>query len=281
MIMRMACGTNRWIFVVSSACLTACSAGSGESAGQELTDGTCGGTCGDSDVDDVDDGNDDIDTGNNTSDATGGAEETSFGMGDDVPLATSIPAIKQGEVDLATRVRLPEVVMTSPEGTIDATRAFFVQEDQQLEYAGLRVLLPQSFAMPSGGARLDLVGLVYQDEGLGWSLAIEDITEGDSAAPPEPIPVGLAEIAARGSEREALADMVVHVEDPEGDTLWISDVGTDDFEVSGEITVDLLPFGVAFDPPDVGAPIESITGVLFLVGERTLLLPRSGEEIVS
>ncbi|MEM9463594.1 MAG: hypothetical protein AAGF11_56170 [Myxococcota bacterium] len=254
----MAYGTNGWRSLLVVALLTACPSGDEPSLGGDSTS-----------------------TSSDDSQATGGAEETAFGMGDDLPLATDIPEIKQGQIPSGKRVELRAVVLSSPEGQIDQARSYFVRDPAHDSFAGLRVAAPPVFETPSGEFPLDLVGTaVFDDRREGWTLSLEQLFESRDPAPSiEPIVTELTVIAPGGSQREALADMLVRLDDPEGKTLWISAQLGNGFELSEQLVVDLEPFGVRLDPPPVDTSLASVTGLVLLEGDRTVLLPRSDDDL--
>lgn len=254
MVTAMAYGTNGWRSLLVVALMTACPSGDEPAAGDS--------------------------TSNDDSQATGGVEESGFGMGDDLPLATEIPQIKQGQIPSRSRVELRGVVLSSPEGEIDLARSYFVRDPGLDSFAGLRLAVPPVFETPSGERTLELIGTVLLDDRRGWTLSLERVLESSDSAPSiEPVVTELAMIAQGGSQREALADMLVRIDDSEGEMLWISNVRGNGFELSEQLVVDLEPFGVRLDPPAVGTTLTSITGLVLLEGEHTVLLPRSDDDL--
>lgn len=212
---------------------------------------------------------------------SGGAEDTNFGMDDDMPLAAFVSDIKRGSWDEGSFVSLRGIIVTSPAMDWGARPAQFVRDPGQSSYAGLRLDLV-SRAVIQMGELPEVVGYVARDDD-GYYLREAAARAGGVRAVPEPITVDARELLPEGERRESLADMVVVFAELDGEPMRVieDDIGRARFSVAPGLVVDLSAFVEGGEAPAVGTPIDKVTGVLVLEGSGARVLPRSAEELVA
>lgn len=219
-------------------------------------------------------------------DDTGGVEDsagsaTTFGMGDDMPLLTSIPDIKQGLIAVDTFVVIREVQPTSGRAFFDDEAWFYAEDITVEEFRGLQVIV-DSEASLNDGRMVDLTGYVRRSE-EGWALDLEIVGSGDEHEGAIPRVLTVGDLAA--SNAATYDDTLVGLssegsleltEEGESPGVWIvRDDG------SGEsVLLDMRPFGVEGLPLVLGARLEQLVGVVELGEGPAMILPRDASDIV-
>ncbi len=213
--------------------------------------------------------------------SSGGADDTGFGMDDDMPLVTSIPEIKRGHLPVGTMVDVHAAVVTSPVSDSADVLGMFVQDEDALSFGGLRVAVSASSPGAPIGEMVRLTGTVAQHSVHGWYLDPLQLDATDFGVALAPVRAEVADIRPQGSRREALSDMVIMVTAAEGESLRVLQniERRPGFLVDDGVWVHLEVFGVGVDLP-VGTELDSITGILQSDGNVSMILPRDTEAIV-
>lgn len=260
---------SRWLaaVVLCAACANEASPGDGDSEGNGSTTAMGPG---------ADDGGD-VSIG-----GSGSVDETGVGMDDDMPLLTSIPTIKQGNVGAGKWVELRGVIPTSRAFDDGTTVGAMVQDPERDAWAGLRLRLSPELGTPDPGFRIDVQGTVTQDPRYGVLLRVDLYATEGAASLPRPISTRTSDIGPGGALQESLDDMVVELIAPTGETLRVVEPGgtPQQFVLEDEVVVDLAPFGVDIPVPTPDTRLLEVRGVLVLDGTRSIVWPRSGDDIV-
>jgi len=215
-------------------------------------------------------------------DSTGGIDEnTTFGMGDDMPLVADIRDIKRGLLD-ERFVMIGPVPAISQRATLDGETWFYVQDPTLDEYMGLRITIDQEMDPPDFDHALTLVGTVRYAE-AGWTLDLEDVL---SSRPHEGVaPIVLEPVQLLGSSAAHYDDALVEIdaevglelveEGKEAGTVMVRD------DESGEqLLVDLRPFALDGLPFEPGMRLQRLAGVAEIFEGQVTLLPRSSGDFL-
>jgi hypothetical protein len=145
--------------------------------------------------------------GGNDDGATSGAEDTGAGMGGDLPIGASI--FELGALDNGLRIRIDDVVVTTPVHLADGQAVFFVQDLDGGLGSGAKVIL-EDLDLPElePGQVIDIVGR-NAPRGVFRSIVLaesndEVFVSAQSVALPEPIVISIEQLE---QEPEALVDL--------------------------------------------------------------------------
>ncbi|MCA9656459.1 MAG: hypothetical protein H6712_23130 [Myxococcales bacterium] len=209
--------------------------------------------------------------------ASGGAEESGYGMDDDMPLVASIPSIKTGEIGVGTLVEVRRVVVTSQLGELSNGIGYFVQDPSETTFAGIRVG-EGAASPPERGEGATIVAKVDRD-GAGPFLVPQSVVPDGIGGEPPPLRTDIAALAPGEPKREPLQDMVLMVVEGSGAPLTVGDElepGVLALREGVVIDLDLL---VDTPPLQTGALLEAVTGILVIEGETSVILPRGPEDL--
>lgn len=209
-----------------------------------------------------------------------GAADTSFGMGDDMPLPVTIEQVQRGEVGEGTWIAIAGVVAVTPAAPSEVRpgRELFVQDPAGGAYSGLRVVardvdLGQLLAP---GDAADLVGRVIErdDFVLLEVGASRDVVRLGPAALPEPTQVAIEELDADAPTARQYEGVVVQIADAtvtdtapcDGEFVLDDIVRVDDRFVPGQLPT-----------PSAGTAVTSVRGVFVRAsGSYELAPPEPG-----
>lgn len=201
-----------------------------------------------------------------------GSGDSPVGMGDDMPLVTSIPEIQQGAIADGTWVVVQSVVVTTPRVTAEPDSfidELFVQDQAGGPWSGLRVIMPGFLAELGVGVsdEVDVVGRVAQGEGY-FALAVgapytEIVRLGDGVLPPaEVVPVD--DLRLDDPQARAYEGIPIRVEQV---------MVTDDDPCDGEFVIeDTARVDDRFVPgtlpsPTAGTMLTAVEGVLVFASD--------------
>lgn len=212
-----------------------------------------------------------------------GAEDTAFGMGDDMPLPFAIAAVQQGEAGNGTRIALTGVIVVTPAAPSEVRegRELFVQDPAGGPYSGLRVV---SSALDLGellapGDEVDLVGEVVMHDGfvLLEISASDDVMRVGPTALPEPTPVTIVDLAVDSPTARQYEGVVVHIADA---TVTDTAPCAGEFVLDGIVRVDdrFVPGQLAM--PSDGALVSSVRGVFVRASGSYELAPPELDALV-
>lgn len=213
-------------------------------------------------------GGDTLDGGDGPADS-GGAEETDFGMDDDMPLVTSVPSIKHGSIAAGTLVLIEDAIVTTPAGLADEGGAeLYVEDREGGQYSGIVVRGVHDDDLLQPGALVDVVGRVR--DGIEHRfIEGEAYYFGDE---PQPAPLETS-IPAIGESLAAYEGVLIRLtnlkvsEDTDGTPLL-------DFKLrlDSRFASDLPPLGP-------GDGLFSIVGVLMATPQGLAIGPRSAQDL--
>ncbi|MEX1363891.1 MAG: hypothetical protein AB1Z98_12235, partial [Nannocystaceae bacterium] len=205
-----------------------------------------------------------------------GAEDTNFGMGDDMPLPFSVYEVQQGQAPQMMRVALTDVVVTTPAARSEALAGLerFVQEQQGGPYSGIRI---HSSAVDldtavSVGDTVDIVGSVTPHRGY-YMLTIdssEDLTVTGTAALPEPIVVAAADLRPEDPAARPYEGVPVRVQMA---TVTDDDPCDGEFILDAVVRVDDRFAPNALATPEDGQVFVAVEGVLIYADDSYELAP--------
>ncbi|MBL4686628.1 MAG: hypothetical protein JKY37_18675, partial [Nannocystaceae bacterium] len=206
--------------------------------------------------------------------ADDGAEDTGFGMGDDMPL--SVFQVQQGAATMGVRVAISNVVVTSPASPGEAMGGleFFVQELEGGPYSGLRVQgfdpLIEGFAAP--GDTIDVSGRIAQNGAYYMLLldTVDDITKVGTAEPPAPPVLTAGELSTQQASARQYEGVVVQVQ---GATVTDAQPCLGEFTLDDAVRVDDRFVPNALDMPVAGQVIAQVQGVLVFADDEYELAP--------
>jgi len=208
-----------------------------------------------------------------------GADDTTVGLGDDMPLALAIPDIQQGVVEAGTLIAIAGAIVTTPIARNDGDTAyeFFVQANEGGPYSGLRILIP-SAALGTAivpGTGVDLEGRLVQDGDL-YALEVfpEAVTERAGGAMPAAWVLEASELLE--DDLRAYEGVYVRVEnatvtDPapcDGEFVVDEIIRVDDRFAKGELPI--VEFGEA---------VRGIQGVMAATADRYELAPPNARDV--
>ena len=203
------------------------------------------------------------DDGWDTIDGDEGGDDTTLGMGDDMPLPFTIEQVQHGEA-AGQRIALTGVVTVSPSTTCEvlAGRELFVQDPAGGPWSGLRVVADRFDLgeLLDPGDAADLVGEVVTFEGfVALEVAAEsDVVRTGAVGLPAPTVVALADLAPTSDTARQYEGVVVQIADA---------TVTDAQPCDGELVLDdlvrvddrFVPGGL--DALEDGAIVSSVYGV--------------------
>jgi len=217
---------------------------------------------------------------------TSGAEDEGFGMGDDMPLITSLYDVNQSGVEAGDRVEIQGVVVTSPISMSEsgASVEFFVQEPDSGPYSGMRVRVDSELLDPPQLG--DEVTLIAQVRGQGRHQVLQvidtyDVEVTGHVALPEPIVVSTGELADPESEAAlAYEGVVVGVE---AVVVTTTDTCSGEFVIDSTLHVDDRYLLDGLPHPEAGQSFARLSGPLVYVlddeSEGLELAPRGDSDI--
>jgi len=201
-----------------------------------------------------------------------GAEDDTFGMGDDMPV--SIYSVQQGEVPADTAVVLESVLVISPSAVGEALggRELFVQELSGGAYSGLRVSVPEVGALAEVGDTVELHGTLTTHNGH-WILQV--VRAGDflltgTAAPPAPPVVPIQDLAVGTETARSYEGILVRVEDA---TVTDPDPCDGEFVLDDAVRVDDRFMPNALAVPVTGQVFTAVEGVVIFAEDSYELAP--------
>jgi len=209
-------------------------------------------------------------------------EDTTYGMGDDMPLRTTIPDVQRGRISTRERIALPGVVLISPSAEEGVVTGFevFVQDPLGGPFSGLRVHTdtfdPSELFVP--GDAVDIVGRLSSQDGF-YLLNVEtidDVTFVDAGEVPPPVVLSASELRATDPTARPYEGITVRVEDV---------VVTDPRPCEGEFVIDdtvrvddrFVPH--ALPAPEEGQILTAVEGVLIYAFDRYELAPPSADAV--
>lgn len=211
--------------------------------------------------------------GNGTLDEdSGGAEETGFGMDDDMPLVTTVPSVKQGTIDLGTYVLLEKVLVTAPTIAVGpGVRDLYVQDREGGLYSGIRISGGESSYDLRPGDLVDVLGRVRDLGGFRFIEGNADfiVEEGD----PPPLEVDVNDLLPGSVAEEVFEGVLIRLHDLK--------VSADD---DGTPLLDTLVrldarFAEDLPPVEPGTALWSIVGVLTMTPDGLAIAPRSAGDL--
>jgi DNA/RNA endonuclease YhcR with UshA esterase domain len=187
----------------------------------------------------------------------------------------TIYEIRQGMVAEDTRVRVEEVVVTSPPSFKGDT--FFVQDRKGGAHSGIAAFLldPEGLALQVGDV-ITLEGRYQEFYDLSEIVlsSAAEITRIDATFDVQPAVVAPADVGTGGSAQEDYEGVLVQVTDAQV-TQPANDFG--EFQVAGALQVDDYFFGMGASWPDppLDTTYAAITGVMIYDFEVAKLAPRT------
>lgn len=214
--------------------------------------------------------------------SSGGVDETGVGMDDDMPLVTSIPDIKQGHVAPGTLVLVPGAVATTPSFVDGDSSGAMIQDPEAMAFGGLRLRTAVGLPTPTPATRVDVIGELLDDASTGPVLHVSSLQTRGAAVPPDPIATTTGRVGPGGTLRTSLSDMVIQLVPPAGQSLHVdqADDTESSFVIDDGVVVELAPFDVDLPVPAPGTRLAEVTGVLVLVGQRSLVWPLTADHVI-
>lgn len=211
-------------------------------------------------------------------DESGGAEETGFGMDDDMPLVTDIPDIKTGEVEVGTWVHIPDAIASTRDVDYPGGwRELCIQDPDGGEYSGIVVVVPDTNEFFVPGDPVEVIGTVRQALGYVYVDATADSIELTEDEWPQLVPVDLdvntifpfsPTLPPHQAVVVRLQNLKVTSVQPSGSAV-LDDRVVVDQRYSGE-----LP------PLEVGDTLSEARGPLLITDQGIAIAPRSGADLV-
>lgn len=203
-----------------------------------------------------------------------GAEDTGFGMGDDMPL--TIFEVQQGAAVPGDRVVISNVVVTSPVslGEEIGGREFFVQELVGGPYSGLRVQTGwrEIETLVEPGMTIDVSGSIAQNGDFVMLRVsdVEDVIEVGTGQLPTPPIVTASELSTDDDAARAYEGVVVRVVDG---TVTDTEPCIGEFTLDDTVRVDDRFVPDALQTPAAGAVIAEVDGVVVFANDEYELAP--------
>jgi predicted extracellular nuclease len=204
------------------------------------------------------------------------------GAAGDPAVPVKVFDLQQGRVPVDTRVKLTEVVVTTPltaEGT-----AFFVQEPEGGPYSGIYVYMYRNVAEGVRVAIGDVITLFgdyseFYDFSELTVTSISDIQVLDWVAEPEPVDVDAAELGMTDTDAEPYEGVLVRLTDvavTEEANHW------GEFVVEDNVRVDDRFYGQRHAPaPPLGTDFDELIGVVDFNYDEYKLCPRRAADYQS
>lgn len=211
-----------------------------------------------------------------------GAEDTGFGMGDDMPLPFTIYEVQQGDAPSGARIVLSGVVVTTPaaRGEVLSGYELFVQEQAGGAWSGLRIHTAgfDPGTVLAVGDAADVVGEVSRSEGyvlleIGSS---DDLTVTGTGVVPEPTVVEAAELLPGSAMARSYEGVLVRVQEA---TVTDEDPCDGEFELEDAARVDDRFVPDALPSPALGQVVAAVEGVLVYASDGYELAPPDGASV--
>ncbi len=203
------------------------------------------------------------------------SDDSSMGIGDDMPLVASIPDIRQGAINLGTWVLLEDVVIISPKTASEwsSDSEFFVQDPAGGPWSGLRLRTGPLETIPAEGEAVDVVGRVRSGPGgrmLDVVIPDEDIVGLGPVELPPPTLVSIDDLAVATAQDNPYEGIGIRVEQV---------AVTDDDPCEGEFVIeDIARVDDRYAPAQIEAPttgtmLAAVEGVLIFAGDALEIAP--------
>jgi len=212
-----------------------------------------------------------------------GAEDSGFGMGDDMPLPFTIYEVQQGDAPEGARVVLANVVVTTPaaQGEVLTGYELFVQEQAGGPWSGLRIhtaTFDPGTVLAVGDAA-DVVGRVSRSG--DWVLlelaGSDDVSVTGTAVVPEPTVVETAALLPNSAMARPYEGVKVRVQ---AATVTDEDPCDGEFELDEAVRVDDRFVPDALPSPARGQLLAAVEGVLVYASDGSYeLAPPDGSSI--
>lgn len=205
-----------------------------------------------------------------------GAEDTGFGMGDDMPLPFAVYDVQQGMAPLGDLVILSNVVITTPVADSEALPGGFERFVQELDggpYSGLRIAsITANLNLAAVGDAVDVEGRIRAQDGY-YLLEVESVTDITVLGPqmlPEPIVVSAVDLLPDNPMARAYEGASVRVDMA---TVTDDDPCDGEFILEDTVRVDDRFMPDALAAPTAGEILASVRGVLVYATDRYELAP--------
>lgn len=205
-----------------------------------------------------------------------GAEDTGFGMGDDMPLPFAVYDVQQGMAPLGELVVLSNVVITTPVADSEALPGGFERFVQELDggpYSGLRIASTTANLNLAGvGDAVDVEGRIRAQDGY-YLLEVESVTDITVLGPqmlPEPIVVSAVDLLPDNPMARAYEGASVRVDMA---TVTDDDPCVGEFILEETVRVDDRFMPDALAAPTTGEILASVRGVLVYATDSYELAP--------
>ncbi len=211
---------------------------------------------------------------------TSGAEDTDFGMDDDMPLLTSIPSIKEGTVPLGTLVQLCDVVLTtdSTDARLGSVGELYLQDPMGGAYSGIFVRTTGGPAKLIEGETVDIIGRVRAGVGYRFISAQQQAIF-PSSEKSKPVVPELIEI-------DTLQPFHPNVSSYEGVVVELVDLTVTGQEqgnepiLQGQIYVDWRFYQATPPILEPGISVFTVVGPLMITPMGLAIGPRTPDDLV-
>ena len=205
-----------------------------------------------------------------------GAEDTGFGMGDDMPLPFAVYDVQQGMVLPDELVVLDNVVITTPVAQSEALPGGFERFVQELDggpYSGLRIAsVTANLNLAAVGDAVDAVGRIRAQDGY-YLLEVDSVADITVLGPeelPEPIVVSAVDLLPDNPMARAYEGASVRVDMA---TVTDDDPCDGEFILEDAVRVDDRFMPDALAAPTTGEILASVRGVLVYATDSYELAP--------
>lgn len=205
-----------------------------------------------------------------------GAEDTGFGMGDDMPLPFAVYDVQQGMVLPDELVVLGNVVITTPVAGSEALPGGFERFVQELDggpFSGLRIASSTAnLNVAAVGDAVDVIGRIRAQDGY-YLLEVESVTDITVLGPetlPEPIVVSAVDLLPDNPMARAYEGASVRVDMA---TVTDDDPCDGEFILEDAVRVDDRFMPDALAAPTTGEILASVRGVLVYATDSYELAP--------
>ena len=205
-----------------------------------------------------------------------GAEDTGFGMGDDMPLPFAVYDVQQGMAPPDDRIELSNVVITTPVAGSEALPGGFERFVQELDggpYSGLRIAsITANLNLATVGDAVDVIGRIRAQDGyyLLEVESVDDITVLGPSTLPEPIVVSAVDLLPDNPMARAYEGASVRVDMA---TVTDDDPCDGEFILEEAVRVDDRFMPDALAAPTTGQILASVRGVLVYATDSYELAP--------
>ena len=208
-----------------------------------------------------------------------GAEDTGFGMGDDMPLPLTVYEVQQGDGPDRALVGIANVVVTTPaaQSELLPCTELFVQELAGGAYSGLRIQA-EGFDPSTVLAVGDTVDIVGRLSRSGDYVLLEvrngdDLSVTGTAPLPEPVVVEAAALGWADPTARPYEGVMVRVQMA---TVTDDDPCDGEFELEDTVRVDDRFVPSALPSPAQGEVLGAVEGVLVYASDGYELAPPDG-----